>query len=184
MNTFRRLVETRRSIRVYLDKTVPREEIELCIDAARLAPSAENVQPWRFIVVDDPLVREEFCKKAFSGIYSVIKFPRQAPVIIVALAKPDIIANKLGTMIQGTQYYLLDMGIAGEHIVLQALERGLGSCWIGWFNEKGVRDFFNIPQGYKITYLLTLGYFDPKNAIKYKKRRAISDIISYNEFIV
>lgn len=173
------LVKKRKSVRIYLDNPVEKEKIEQCIEAARLAPSAENVQPWSFIIIDDIKIKEEFCKKVFSGIYSTMKFPGKAPVIIIALAKPDILANKLGAFIQGTQYYLLDMGIAGEHIALQAAELGLGTCWIGWFNEKEARKFLNVPSDYKIVYLITLGYPGDTTASP-RKKKELKEIISYN----
>jgi nitroreductase len=139
VKSFLELVQSRRSIRKYQDKPVEREKILQCIEAARLAPSAENVQPWRFIILDDPEIIRQMSDQAFSGIYSPIRFAAKAPVIVVILAKLDILANRIGKQIQGTQFYLLDIGIAGEHLVLQAQELGLGSCWIGWFNARKIK---------------------------------------------
>ncbi|MCK4556799.1 MAG: nitroreductase family protein, partial [Candidatus Aminicenantes bacterium] len=133
-NFFRELVRSRRSIRRYLDKPVEREKILTCIEAARLAPSADNVQPWRFLIIDDPELKAQYAKKVFSGIYSISNFAKKAPVLILILARLDIIANRIGKQIQNIQFYLLDIGIAGEHVVLQAQELGLRTCWIGWFN--------------------------------------------------
>jgi len=143
-NFFQELVKSRRSIRRYLDKPVEREKVLTCIEAARLAPSADNVQPWRFLIIDDPELKTQYAKEIFSGIYSISKFAEKAPVLIVILARLDIIANRIGKQIQNIQYYLLDIGIAGEHIVLQAQELGLGTCWIGWFNIRKARKFLKI----------------------------------------
>jgi nitroreductase len=78
--------------------------------------------------------------------------------LIVLLAKLDILANRLGKQVQGVPFFVLDLGIAGEHIVLQAEELGLGTCWIGWFNIRATRKFFKISRKYKIVALLSLGY--------------------------
>ena len=129
-----------------------------CLEAARLAPSASNVQPWRFLVIDDSGLKDRLCSYAFSGIYAMCRFVSQAPVIVVILARLDVKAHRLGKQIQGTQFYLIDLGIAGEHFVLQAEELGLATCWVGWFNSGKVRKALRIPRKYKIVALLPLGY--------------------------
>jgi len=181
LSPLQKLIQTRRSIRKYTDRPVEREKILTCIEAARLAPSAENLQPWRFIVIDDPYVKEEFCRTAFSGIYRYTKWAAKAPVIVVLFAEMDILVNRLGKQVQGTQFYLLDMGITSEHFVLQAHELGLGTCWIGWFNAKKVRKFFKLPRKYRPVILFSLGYYDrvPK---RMRKLRDIDEIVSFNEW--
>ena len=149
-NSFSELVKSRRSIRKYTDKKVNREDIKKCIEAARLAPSAENVQPWRFIIIDEPELLAGLAKEAFSNIYFPMKFVGKAPVIVVMLAKLDVLANRIGKQIQDIHYYYIDIGIAGEHLVLQAQELGLSTCWIGWFHPKKVREYLKIPKSYKI----------------------------------
>ncbi|UCE19078.1 MAG: nitroreductase family protein [Gemmatimonadota bacterium] len=178
---FQRLIRDRRSIRSFLDKPVEREKILSCIEAARWAPSAENVQPWRFIVIDDPQLREEFGKAAFSGIYYPSRFAAKAPLLIVVLAKKDLLANVIGKQIQGTSWYLIDIGITGEHIVLQAQELGLGTCWVGWFNAKKVRTFLHIPPRYKVVILIAMGYYSEKPA-RVKQRKPLEEIVSFNGF--
>ena len=175
------LIKTRRSIRKYLDKKVERKKIQLCVEAARLAPSADNVQPWRFIIIDEPELKNQLAKQAFSGIYSPSKFAAKAPVIIVILAKLNLIAHGIGRQIQGIHYYFIDIGIAGEHLVLQALELGLGTCWIGWFNPRKIRKLLNIPKNYKIASLMSLGYPEQKKSIV-KKRKRLENIAWFNGF--
>ena len=179
-NFFRELVRSRRSIRRYLDKPVEREKILTCIEAARLAPSADNVQPWRFLIIDDPKLKEQYAKKVFSGIYSISRFAEKAPVLILILARLDIIANRIGKQIQNIQFYLLDIGIAGEHVVLQAQELGLGTCWIGWFNIRKARKFLKIPRKYKIVSMLAMGYSE-KRPSKEKKRKKLEEIAWFNK---
>jgi len=179
-NSFQQLVRSRRSIRRYLEKPVEREKILTCIEAARLAPSADNVQPWRFLIIDDPDLKARFAKEVFSGIYFVTKFAAKAPVIILILARLDIIANRIGKQIQNIHYYYIDSGIAGEHIVLQAEELGLGTCWIGWFNPRKARRFLKIPRKYKIVSLMALGYYEKKPS-REKKRRTLEEIAWFNK---
>ncbi len=176
---FQELVGKRRSIRRYLEKPVEREEIRTCLEAARLAPSAENVQPWRFLVVEDPVLKERFASTVFSGIYSMSRFAGRAPVLILVLARLDLVANRLGRSIQGVPFYLIDIGIAGEHLVLQAEELGLGACWIGWFNVRRARRFFKIPRRYKIVCLLSLGHPETRPQGE-KKRKPLQDIAWFN----
>jgi len=174
------IIAQRRSIRRYLDKSVEREKILECLEAARLAPSADNVQPWRFLVIDDPELKDKFTKEIFSGIYSISKFAAKAPVLIMILARLDIIANRIGKQIQNIHFYLIDTGIAGEHIVLQAEELGLGTCWIGWFNSRKARKVLNIPRKYKIVSLLSMGYYEKKPS-REKKRKKLEDIAWFNK---
>jgi len=178
--SFQNLVSQRRSIRRYLDQPVEREKILTCIEAARLAPSADNVQPWRFLIIDEPEIKEAFAKDVFSGIYFVSRFAAKAPVLILILARLDIIANRIGKQIQNIHFYLIDIGIAGEHIVLQAEELGLGTCWIGWFNTRQARKFFNIPRKYKIVSLLSLGYCDRRPS-KGRNRKTLEEIVWFNK---
>jgi nitroreductase len=182
LKNFLDLCKKRRSIRKYLEKPVPRNLILKCIEASQLAPSAENKQPWRFIIIDDFEILSKFKKIAFSGIYSVTKWAFSAPVIIVVLAKLDFITHKLGALFQKTDFHYIDIGIACEHLVLQATELGLGSCYIGWFNYKNVRKFLKIPRSYKIVNLITLGFYDEKNyKFPNKKIRTIEQIVRFNE---
>lgn len=180
LSPFQQLVQKRRSIRRFLEKPVEKENILACIDAARLAPSADNVQPWRFLIVDDPTLKEKVGKEIFSGIYFISRFASKAPVLIFILARLDIIANRLGKQIQGIHYYLIDCGIAGEHIVLQAEEFGLGTCWIGWFNARKARKVLNIPRKYKIVSILAVGYSE-KRPQREKNRKKLEEITWYNK---
>ena len=179
--TLSEIILKRRSIRKFLDKPVEKEKIEACIEAARLAPSADNVQPWRFLVVDDVQLRERLGEAAFSSIYRPCRFVVKAPVVIIILAHPDVVANKLGKAVQGTQYYLLDIGIAGEHLVLAATEMGLGTCWVGWFSKRGVRKLLDIPRKYDVVAMIALGYPDPKH-LGPKKKKLLREILRYNKF--
>jgi nitroreductase len=177
-----KIIQNRRSIRRFSSEPVEREKIVTCIEAARLAPSAENVQPWRFIIIDDPEVKSAFGKVAFSGIYRATQWALKAPVIIVFLARLDFIANRVGSMIQKVPFYLLDLGIAGEHLVLQAQEMGLGTCWIGWFDIRRTKKFFNIDKSVKVCQLMALGYPASNWQWKPHKRKPLDDLVSFNRW--
>lgn len=173
------LIRNRRSVRRYSERPVEREKVLDCLEAARLAPSADNVQPWRFLVLDDPEQKERFSKEVFSGIYSRTRFAAKAPVLILLMARLDIVANRIGKQIQGIHYYFIDMGIAGEHAVLRAEELGLGTCWIGWFNTRKARKIAKIPKKYKIVSLLSMGYPETRPS-REKKRKKLSEIVWFN----
>jgi nitroreductase len=177
---FQELVRKRRSTRRYLERPVEREKVLACLEAARLAPSAENVQPWRFLVIDDPEIKQKYAASVFSGIYSFSRFAAKAPVLIVILARPDLLANRIGKQIQDVSFYLIDVGIAGEHLALQAEELGLGSCWIGWFNTRRTRKFFRIPRPFKVVCLMALGYPQAKSG-RERSRKPLAEICWFND---
>ena len=176
------VVKHRRSIRQFLDRPVERDKIMMCLEAARLAPSAVNSQPWKFIVVDDPQIKKRLCDGAFSGIYSINAFARKAPVIVVVVSERANYLAQVGGIFRDTRYYLIDVGIATEHFVLQAEELGLGTCWIGWFNEQAVKKILSIPRDKKLYIVVALGYSDPKSGDGEHSRKAFDEIASFNSY--
>lgn len=175
------VIKKRYSVRSYLDKPVEDEKIEQVIEAARLAPSSGNSQSWRFIVVKDKALKDELCDKALGGIMIPNKWAKTAPVVIVICANPNLL-HKVGAGVKKIEYHLLDMGIAGEHIALEATELGLGTCWIGWFNEQAVRSLLNVPKGIKVVALITLGY--PREDVEPRKKEKLSldKILYWNKY--
>jgi len=176
------LMKHRKSVRDFLDRPVEREKITMCLEAARVAPSACNSQPWRFVVVDEPSLKNQLCKVAFSGIYSINSFCKMAPAIVVVISEKSRFIARVGGMFRGTKYYLIDIGIACEHFVLQAEDLGLGTCWIGWFNEKRVKSVLNIPPHKKIDVLIALGYYDRKKLKSGHDREPADKIASFNAY--
>lgn len=176
------LLKHRKSVRKFLGRPVAREKIMMCLEAARLAPSACNSQPWRFIVVDDERLKHKLCSAAFSGIYSMNSFCKMAPVIVVIISEKAKFLARIGGMFRGTKYYLIDIGIAVEHFVLQAEDLGLGTCWIGWFNERAVKSILDIPQNKKIDILIALGYYDREKLGPEHGREPIDKIASFNSY--
>jgi nitroreductase len=176
------LVQHRRSIRDFLDLPVERQKIITCLEAARLAPSAGNSQPWKFIVVDDRQIKNKICDAAFSGIYSLNSFCKMAPVIVAVVSEKSRFLAQIGGMFRGTKYYLIDIGIAIEHFVLQAEELGLGTCWIGWFNERVVKPILDIPPNKKLDILIALGYYDIARVRSEHGREPMDKIASFNSY--
>ncbi|MBE3112963.1 MAG: nitroreductase family protein [Acidobacteria bacterium] len=179
VTAFQKILRGRRSIRRYLPAPVDPEKIRVCLEAARLAPSAHNAQPWRFVVVDDPELKDRLTAAAFSGIYSGSKFAAQAPVILVLLARLDRVADRLGSKLQGVPFHFLDIGIAGEHIVLQAEELGLATCWMGWFNYRKVRKVLGIPRKYKVVAMMPIGYA-AKRPNREPPRKTFEEVVTFN----
>ena len=176
------LIKQRKSVRRFLDRPVEREKIMMCLEAARVAPSACNSQPWKFIVVDDPELKKRLCEKAFRGIYSINTFCKTALVIVAIISERGKFLARIGGMFRGTKYYLIDIGIAGEHFVLQAEELGLGTCWIGWFKESAVKKVLDIPKEKKIDVLIALGYHDKKKVKAGHDREPLEKIASFNSY--
>ncbi|OGD29145.1 MAG: hypothetical protein A2V57_10900 [Candidatus Aminicenantes bacterium RBG_19FT_COMBO_65_30] len=176
---FQKILRGRRSIRRYLPAPVEREKLLACLEAARIAPSAHNVQPWRFIVVDDPELKDRLAAAAFSGIYSSSKFAARAPVILVLLARPGGTVVRIGAKLQGVSFNLIDMGIAGEHVVLQAEELGLATCWMGWFDYRKVRKVLRIPRKFKVVAMMPLGYAE-KRPTREPPRKTLEEVVAFN----
>jgi len=176
------LLKHRKSVRDFLDRPVEQEKIMMCLEAARLAPSACNSQPWKFIVVDDRQLKKKLSDAAFSGIYSINSFCKMAPVIVVVISEKSKFLARIGGMFRGTKYYLIDIGVACEHFVLQAEELGLGTCWIGWFNEEAVKSILNIPKPKKIDVLIALGYYDKEKLGSEHGREPMDKIASFNSY--
>jgi nitroreductase len=177
---FIELINSRQSVRKYADKPVEKEKIERCIEAGRLAPSASNSQPWKYIVVDEPALKEKVAKETFSTLVAFNKFALQAPVIIaIVMEKPNII-TQLGGRVKDKDFFLIDIGITAEHFCLQAAEEGLGTCMLGWFNEKAIQKLLEIPTKKRIGLIITLGYAadEPRKKI----RKEMNKMVSYNKY--
>jgi nitroreductase len=179
---FSELINIRQSDRKYTNKPVSREIINKCIDAARLAPSASNSQPWTFVVVDNIDLKNKVAKNTIGILRSFNKFVPQAPVIIaIVLEKPKLL-TELGGRVKKKEFPLIDIGIAAEHICLQAAEEGVGSCMLGWFDEIAVKTLLNIPENKSISLLITLGYTPDDYKHRQKIRKDLSKVVRYNSY--
>lgn len=176
-------IETRRSVRKFTDKPVEREKLTECLEAARLAPSACNSQPWHYIVIDDPSVKEAFCKEAFSGVYNMTRWAAKAPVLVAVVSDRGNFMSRIGNFFRSTEFFLVDQGISGEHFVLRAWELGLGTCWIGWLDSNKAAKFFKLPAGKKIEHLFAVGY-PAEEALSGAAhgRKKMEEIVSFNRY--
>ena len=175
---FLELAAARRSVRKYKKSPVEREKLDLCLEAARLAPSACNAQPYKFVVIDEPALKEKFCAAAFSGVYAACKFAAAAPAIVAVVSGKGKVSAWLGNQVQDTNFRLMDIGIAAEHFVLAAAEQGLGTCWLGWFSARGGAKALGLGSGKKIEVLLSVVYSDENPAAR--PRKSPAEFSSYN----
>jgi len=160
---------------------VEREKLLYCLEAARVAPSACNAQPYKFIVVDEPQAREKLALAAFSGIYKPCGFAAGAGALLVVVSQTGKMSAWLGNQVQSTNFRLVDIGIAVEHFALAAQERGLGTCWLGWFDAKGAARALGLPSGAKAEIMLSVGY--PDEAPPARKRKTMEEFASFNKYL-
>ena len=176
--TFLELVNRRSSVRKYQSLSVDRHLILKAADAARLAPSACNAQPWHFVIVDEPEQVQKLAKATTLPLSKLNRFVEKAPVIVAVVSEPPNASSYLGGYIKKKPYYLMDVGIAVEHFCLQAAEDNLGTCIIGWFNEKRVKEYLHVPRNKSLPLLITLGY-PAKGSASVKHRRDLDSMTSF-----
>jgi nitroreductase len=159
------VVLSRRSIRNYDKKEIPKEVLDQILEAGRLAPSAANKQPWHFIVVTDEAIKHELSKGLFG------RFIKNAPLTIVGCAHKDRIAGR---------WSVISTAIALQNMVIAAWSLGVGSCWIGAFDENKVRELLSIPDRYHVVAVIPFGY--PAKSPGPKGKKSIDKITSFNKF--
>jgi len=175
-----KLISTRQSDRKYTDKPVEKEKLERIIEAARMSPSANNSQPWRFIVITEPELIGKIAEASAAKLLGMNTFVAQAPVhIIIVREKPDFSTNIAGK-VKKRDYSLIDIGIAAENICLQARAEGLGSCMIGWFDESKLQKILGIPPRKRVELIITIGY--SHNEIREKRRKPAEETVTYNKY--
>ncbi|PIP55406.1 MAG: NAD(P)H nitroreductase [Bacteroidetes bacterium CG23_combo_of_CG06-09_8_20_14_all_32_9] len=178
---FLELVHTRQSVRRYSAKPVENELVLKCLEAARLAPSASNSQPWRFIIVDEPGLRQKVAQATITQNL-INSFSLRAPVIIVIVVEKPKLLTQFAGWLKKREFEWTDLGITAEHICLQATELGLGTCMIGWFNEPKIIQLLNIPSNKRIGLVITMGYPAENYLLRKKIRKKIETLVSYNKW--
>ncbi|MFB6291206.1 MAG: nitroreductase family protein [Candidatus Bipolaricaulia bacterium] len=165
-------IKRRRSVRSYKDEEVPRTLLEDIMKSVRMAPSASNRQDWKFVIVDDESVKDQIYRAANEQ-----SFVREAPVVIAGVATdPDEMMScevNAGTV---------DLSIALDHLTLRAAEEGLGTCWVGAFDQEKTKEILEIPENHKVISLVPLGYPTYDLTREEKRRKKLEEIISYNKF--
>lgn len=164
MNVIREIVE-RRSIREYLPREIEAEKVARICEAARLAPTARNRQEWRILIVSEPELKERLIKAASPHQ----AFLKQAPILLAACALDPSYVMRCGH-----PAYLIDLAIVLEHVALQAVREGLGTCWIGSFDEGRARAVLKVPEPVRIVELMSLGY--PAGVPEARPRKPVTDL--------
>ncbi len=175
---FDQILRRRRSTRSFDSRPVTEKDVISMVEAARLAPSACNSQTWRFVTVTRREIIRKICYEAMRPVIPN-KWLEQAPLVFVGCSQLDVIANRIGSGVTGIEYYQIDLGIAMEHMVLKATELGLGTCWIGWFDESTLKKILEIPNKIKVSALLAVGY--PKDESSKKRKRKPLEKIVFSE---
>jgi len=174
------LIKSRQSDRKYSDKPVEKEKLDRILEAGRMAPSACNAQPWKFIVVDKPELLEKLAEAASAKLLGMNMFVAQAPLMIVIVRESPNFSSKIGATIKNKDYSLIDIGIASENICLQAKAEGIGSCMLGWFDEKLVKNILEIPRSKRVELIITLGY--SLSDKREKRRKPAEETVAYNKY--
>ncbi len=163
------LIKYRKSVRSWADKPVEIDTVEKIIDAARFAPSAKNLQDWRVIAITEPELRVKMVKVARGQ-----EFVGEAPVIMAICGD-----SSTGDMSCDMPRSVVDATILIDHITLVAAGEGLGTCWIGSFDQKACRELLQVPLGWEVVELLPLGY--PANPSPVNKpRKKVSEVLNWN----
>ncbi len=182
MDNFLDLAAHRSSIRRYSGTGIPRKDLDRCIEAARLAPSASNSQPWKFIVVDDPGLKDKVAANTWDPVIRFNNFTMEAPVMVVIMLEGPKLITKVGKAVKNKEWPHMDIGIAAEHFCLQAAEMGIGTCMIGWFSEKPLKELLHIPKNKEVALLISVGYPKTPGQIKEKKRKSLAQIRTFNAY--
>lgn len=178
---FLEVVKTRQSDRAFdPERPVEKEKLERILEAGRLAPSACNSQPWHFIVVDEPELKNNVAECTSCKVLNMNHFTRQAPVHVLIVEERANITSSIGGLVKRKEFPQIDIGVAAAHMCLAAWAEGLGSCMIGWFDEKRIRSLLSIPSSRRVRLDVVIGYSaDP---LREKRRKEAAEVISYNRY--
>ncbi|HUX97241.1 MAG TPA: nitroreductase family protein [Bacteroidales bacterium] len=174
------LIKNRQSDRKYSEKPIEKDKLERIIEAGRLAPSACNAQPWKFIIVTEPDLLRKLAEASSAKLLGMNAFVKEAPVLLVIVRENANFTSRIGGNIKSKDYSLFDIGIAAENICLQAESEGIGSCILGWFDEMMVKKTLTIPRSKRVELIITLGY--SLNAKREKRRKLKELTVSYNRY--
>jgi len=178
MEEFFDLINKRQSCRKYLDKPVEKEKLIKCIEAARIAPSACNSQPWHFIVVNNKELSSKVAMCAQDKVMN--KFTSECQSFVIIVEESGNLTSRAGALMKQQDYRSVDLGIATEHLCLSATEQNLGTCILGWFNEKELKKLLNINKLKRIRLVVAIGYPE-NNETRKKIRKNIDEILTFIE---
>ena len=174
---FMEIARVRQSCRSYdEERAVEPEKIAAMLQAAQLAPSACNGQPYHFTVCRGETAKE--VAKATAGL-GMNKFATQAPVLIVVSEKPYVKSAAMGAKVKNNDYRSMDIGIACAYLTAEAAAQGLSTCILGWFDDEKVRKICDLDHPVRL--IITLGYAKDGDPLRKKVRKDISDLVSWKE---
>lgn len=179
---FTELALQRQSVRKYVPTEVEKEKIDEIIEACRIAPSASNSQPWKLIIVNDPELKNQVAEATYSKAVSFNKFaPDAGAIAVFVIEKPKLI-TQVGGFLKNREFPLIDIGIVSEHFCLKAAELNLGTCMMGWFDEKKIKTLLNIPRKKRIGLVISLGYAPEDYSLREKIRKTSEEMSSFNKY--
>ena len=175
------LVNKRQSVRKYSSQKVNDEQILKCIESARIAPSASNSQPWHFIIVKEPTLKQKVAQATITQKL-INNFTLQASALIVIVVEKPTLLTQFAGWVKKRDFEWTDLGIAAEHICLQATELELGTCMVGWFDEKKIIELLNIPKNKRVGLVISIGYPADNYTLRKKTRKPLEQILTYNKY--
>lgn len=175
---FMEIANARQSCRSYDEsRPVEQEKLDAVLEAARLAPSACNGQPWHITVCKGEIAKE--VALLTRGLGGMNKFAVQAPIMVVLSEMPYVKSAALGAKVKNNDYRSMDIGIACAYLTAEATAQGLSTCILGWFDDEKVRKLCNIEH--PIRLIITLGYAKEDDPLRKKVRKNINDLVTYKE---
>lgn len=181
MEKFLDLAARRQSDRAFdPERPVEPEKIDYILQAAMLAPSACNAQPYRLIVVDDAELKNKVADTTSSRVFGMNHFTKQAPVHIVVVEENPNLTSGIGAVVKDKHFPYIDIGIVAAHITLAAADCGLGSCILGWFDEKKLRSVLGIPARKRVLLDIVIGY--SVQPLREKKRKPLDKTVGHNHY--
>lgn len=171
---FTEIAKNRQSCRSYdANRAVEQEKLDQILETARLSPSACNGQPYQITICKNNAAKQ--VAKAVQGM-GMNKFASDAPVMLVVSEKPYVKTAALGAKVKGNDYRSIDIGILAAYITAEATAQGLGTCILGWFDDKTIREICHLDEAVRL--VITLGYAAEGDKLRNKKRKEISELVS------
>jgi nitroreductase len=174
------LARERRSVRRFRPDPVPEALVRQLVEAAAEAPSACNSQPWHFIALLDPDLRAQVAAACTSLLVPINKFVATAPMLVVQVGLVPNPVSMLGGLVKNKRFVSTDNGIAAAHFCLAATDLGLGTCILGWFDEKKIKKLLGIPTALRVELVHCVGY--PEDGIRKARRKPLGQTYSVDRF--
>lgn len=180
--SFMDLATNRQSDRAFTAQEVSRNDLLKCVQAAQLAPSACNSQPWKFVIIDDAELVKQVGTAISNNPLGINKFAETAPVLVAVVEEPATLMPKIQGKVPSNRWAQFDLGSATEHFCLQAAELGLSTCIMGAFDGDALKNLLNVPEDRRIFVMLAVGY--PSGSTRTKVRKELNAIHCFNQYTI